>query len=106
MAKDPRRCRFQFRLLTLLVFVSFFCVISGWAFHQVHLVQARKSLLEHVIADQGFYVTGKMQVRANPEVRWSDMYTSLAPAKARPTVPMLRQWLGDEAVGVIGIPAE
>jgi hypothetical protein len=106
MVDSPRIRRYQFRLLTLLIFVSFFCVICGWAFHQVHLVQERKSLLEHVIADEGFYVTGNMQMKANPEVRWSDLYTTLAPAKTRPTVPLLRQWLGDEAVGVIGIPDE
>jgi hypothetical protein len=104
MVESPRPRRFQFRLLTLLVFVSLFCVICGWAFHQVRIVQERKSLLEHVIAREGFYVTGGMQVRANRDVRWSDLYSSLAPATARPTVPLFRRWLGDEAIGVIGVP--
>jgi hypothetical protein len=36
-------------------------------------------------------------------VRWSDLYTSLVPA-APTTVPLFRRWLGDEAIGVIGIP--
>jgi hypothetical protein len=106
MVASPRPRRFQFRLLTLLAFVTLFCVICGWAFRQVHIVRERKSLLEQVIAREGFYVTGSMRVRANPEVRWSDLYASLAPAKARPIVPQFRIWLGDEAVGVIGIPSD
>jgi hypothetical protein len=63
MVESPRPRRFQFRLLTLLIFVSLFCVICGWAFHQVHVVQERKTLLEQVIEHEGFYVTGSMHVR-------------------------------------------
>jgi hypothetical protein len=106
MVESSRLRRFQFRLLTLLIFVTLFCVICGWVVHQLHIVRDRKSLLEHVVANEGFYVTGNMRVRANPDVRWSDLYASLAPAKARSTLPPLRLWLGDEAVGVIGIPAD
>jgi hypothetical protein len=106
MVKNQRPRRFQFRLLTLLAFVSLFCVICGWTFHHVHVVQERKSLLEHVIAHEGFFVTASMQVRANRDVRYSDLYTSLALARARPSIPRFRQWFGDEAIGVIGIPSD
>ncbi len=104
MVERPRR--FQFRLLTLLVFVTMFCVVCGWAVHQVRIVQGRKALLEQVIAHEGFYVTGNRQVKSNPEVRWADLYPSLAPAPKRTTVPQFRRWVGDEAVGVIGIPSD
>jgi hypothetical protein len=106
MVAKPSSRRFQFRLRTLLIFVTVFCVAGGWSVNQIRIVQERKALLNHVIAFEGFFVTGKMQVRANKEVRYSDLYRSLAPAPARPTVPGYREWFGDEAIGVIGIPTD
>jgi hypothetical protein len=106
MVESPRPRRFQFRLLTLLIFVSLICVVCGWTFHQVHIVRERKSLLEDVIAHEGFFVTASMQVSANRDVRYSDLYTSLALARARPSVPRFSQWFGDQAIGVIGIPSD
>jgi hypothetical protein len=103
MVAKPSSRRFQFHLRTLLIFVTVFCVASGWSLNQIRIVQERKALLNHVIAFEGFFVTGTMQVRANKEVRWSDLYGSLAPTPARPTVPCYREWFGDEAIGVIGL---
>ena len=106
MVAKPSSRRFQYHLRTLLIFVTVFCVASGWSLNQIRIVQDRKALLNHVIAFEGFFVTRKMQVRANKEVRWSDLYGSLAPRPARPTVPRYREWFGDEAIGVIGIPTD
>jgi hypothetical protein len=106
MFAKPSSRRFQFHLRTLLIFVTVFCVASGWSLNQIRIVQERKALLNHVIAFEGFFVTGKMQVRANKEVRWSDLYGSLAPTPARPTMPCYREWFGDEAIGVIGLPTD
>jgi hypothetical protein len=106
MVAIPSSRRFQFRLRTLLIFITVFCVVVGWGIGQVRMVRERKSLLDHAIAFGGFYVTGDMEVRANRQVGWSDLYISLAPSTVHPTIPQFRGWLGDEAIGVIGIPSE
>ena len=41
----PRR-RFQFRLRTLMIGVTLFCLVAGWLLNQASVVWERKSLLE------------------------------------------------------------
>ena len=42
---SPRR-RFQFRLRTLMIGVTLFCVVAGWLLSQASVVWERKALLK------------------------------------------------------------
>ncbi len=46
MDAPSSRCRFQFRLRTLLIVVTLFCVVVGWILNQASVVWERKSLLK------------------------------------------------------------
>jgi hypothetical protein len=46
----PPRRRFQFRLRTLLIGVTLFCVIVGWFLHHASLVWERKAMLKNALA--------------------------------------------------------
>jgi hypothetical protein len=41
-----KRRRFQFRLRTLMIGVTLFCLVAGWLLNQASVVWERKSLLE------------------------------------------------------------
>ena len=84
-AEPPkRRCRrFQFRLRTLMMVVTLFCVFGGYVGHQVQLVHERKLVLDWITAHNGEVAI----TRKNPG----------AP-DYRPSIPWLRRILGDSAV--------
>ena len=83
---DPpkrKRRRFQFRLRTLLIGVTLFCVVGGYVGHQVQIVHERKRVLEWITAHDGEVVIK----RKNPGA-----------ADYRPSIPWLRRILGDSPV--------
>jgi hypothetical protein len=82
---SPRR-RFQFRLRTLMIVVTIFCVVGGYVGHQVQLVHQRKLLLDWITAHNG-EVSITLKSPGRPDYR--------------PSIPWLRRILGDRAVAGI-----
>ena len=115
------RRRFQFRLRTLMVGVTLFCVIfGGYAGYHLKKVGERRALLRLIVTNGGGYSTftfftddellpgeyhlpSKMppgSLPSNMPVGASRLH-SLRPDK---TPPLIRQWLGDVNVFEIWLP--
>jgi hypothetical protein len=81
---SPRR-RFQFRLRTLMIVVTLFCVFGGYVAHEVKIVRERRALLDKLLVlHHGIY-----SLDANKDA-----------------TPWLRRLLGDEPVDELLIPTE
>jgi hypothetical protein len=48
-----KRRRFQFRLRTLLILVTIFCVVGGWFGNQVRIVRERSAMLRRIMGASG-----------------------------------------------------
>jgi hypothetical protein len=86
MAVKFKRRRFQFRLRTLLIVVTLFCVVSSYVGWQMKIVMDRKAAVSDLIGGGG-HILG-------PE--------GLSPSEVPPardySIPFLRRWMGDHAV--------
>jgi hypothetical protein len=82
----PRRW-FRFSLRTLLVVMTALCCWLGW---ESSVVRGRKAVLEEIEGKPGFSITTA-----------ADYAGRYPPGKAIPdlaTVPLIRHWLGDQAI--------
>jgi hypothetical protein len=85
---SPRR-RFQFRLQTLMISVTLFCVVAGgYVVAQRQIVKERRAILEDVLIRGGI---------AHPDISWPN-----GPPVTR--LSWVREWLGDKAMKWIVIP--
>ena len=84
----PRR-RFQFRLGTLMIGVTLFCVVAGgYVVAQRQIVKGRRAILDDVLYRGGV---------AHPDISWPN-----GPPVTR--LSWVREWLGDKAMKWIVIP--
>ena len=87
MNDKPRRRWFNFSLRTMFVVVTLMCGWLGWESSIVRQRQALRKALE-----------------ANPTVQittasaWADRYPGGAMGQPAATIPVVRRWLGDEAI--------
>ncbi len=78
MASPSPRRRFEFRLRTLLIVVTLFCVVvGGYVGWQAKIVRERKAILERVLADRRFFVRPARAIcdddslnKSIPRLRW------------------------------------
>jgi hypothetical protein len=82
---SPRR-RFQFRLRTLMIVVTLFCVVGGYVAHEAKIVHDRRQWSVPV-----------SDIKSGPATLIQRGDDSQRPG-------LLRMWLGDEAVGGISLP--
>jgi hypothetical protein len=99
--QPPPRRHFQFRLRTLLIVVTLFCVAGGYVAHQAMIVRERKTLLTRLNTNLGGASIG---VGAYRIIRsgWKEALSD----DQLPTISWLRNWLGDEAIVVMFIPEQ
>jgi hypothetical protein len=91
---SPRR-RFQFRLRTLMVVVTLLAVPCAYVGWQAKIVRERNAMLRTFGENRfGFYDTPSIYYTGD-----SDLQTT-----EKPTVPLIRKWLGDRAVEFIYVP--
>jgi hypothetical protein len=62
-APSPRR-RFQFRLRTLLIGVTLFCIVGGWFGNQVRIGANRKAVRDEIAIKHGYHVVFHNQLGA------------------------------------------
>jgi hypothetical protein len=84
-----RAFRFQFRLRTLLLAVTVFCVFGGWVLSQAKIVWDRKATLKRIT-----------------EERHASAMTSLPRLGEPHPIPWLRRLFGDEMITTIVIPKD
>lgn len=84
----------SYSLRTLLVFITLAAVASAYVGYQRNIVVARRALLHKLVAE-GYHVTSQKEA--------AKAMQPLRPAGERdPSVPIVRRWLGDEAIASIG----
>ncbi len=91
---QPRRRWFGYSLRTLFVAVTLFAVWLGW---ELKFIRERNSLRDWIDAN-GFACTA---AEASPDLPPGEQLFD--PSPRRVSIPMWRQWLGDEAIAYIGI---
>ncbi|WP_254509826.1 Hint domain-containing protein [Anatilimnocola floriformis] len=91
--KNPIRW-WNFSLRTLLILVTLSSIAFAYVGYQLSVVRARKALLKELIAD-GFHITTQDEI--------SHAMQPLKPVGVPdPSVPIVRAWLGDEAIARVG----
>jgi hypothetical protein len=93
MSDQPTHGRrsFQFRLPTLMISVTLFCVVAGgYVVAQRQIVKERQAILDDVLSRGGI---------AHPDISWPN-----GPPVTR--LSWVREWLGDKAMKWIVIPTE
>ena len=86
MTGPSPRCRFQFRLRTLMIGVALFCVAGGWFAHEAHIASERQALRKW-IEQHGC---------------WSGVW--LGHDDDAPS--FIRRLLGDQPVGYVHVPKD
>ena len=83
------RRRFQFRLRTLMIVVAAFCVVFGWYIsQQKKIIAERQALMKEITSTFGGQIAQAYESPPLPD----------------PSVPLIRDVLGDEAVKYIFLP--
>jgi hypothetical protein len=90
MNDQPRRRWFRFSLRTMFVIVTLFACWIGW---QTSIVRERKAVLKEMKGNPSFHVT-----TVSERLDWA-----VPPFAPLPKVPLVRGWLGDEAVFSLSI---
>src|SRR5262245_52434759 len=88
--KSPRRI-FSFSLRSLLVVITLVCVWLAW---ESSVVRQRQRMLAQVRASHSFEVTTAKT--------WAASFPTGNAPRPVAQIPVLRRWLGDEAVQEIG----
>ena len=96
----PRR-RFQFRLRTLMIVVTLFCLIGGYVTSQANIATERTRLAKNVLA---YVDLPEDTVIGRSEVTFETFVELPAPI-SRPSVNWLRRLFGDKDVGFAAVPA-
>ena len=78
--------RFQFRLRTLMIVVTIFCVVGGYVAHETKIARDRKAMVNRIL-----YVEGGWTAH-NTEPNWSP--------------PWIRRLLGDESIDEVNLPVD
>jgi hypothetical protein len=97
----------QFRLQTLLIGVTLFCVVGGYIGWQTRLVRERRALLELIVHDGGgyYYFVGESTCWSLPKGGKLKPEGTHRLSDGNEQAPSLvRQWLGDDFVYVILLP--
>jgi hypothetical protein len=84
----------SYSLRSLLIFFTIAAVASAYVGYQRSVVQARKKLLHQLVAEGYHITTQKEATKAMRPMKLVD--------EPDPSVPLVRGWLGDEAIASIG----
>jgi hypothetical protein len=84
------RSRFQFRLRTLLIGVTFLAVACAYVAHEAKIVTERKAMVDRILHFEDGYIT-----RDGP---WG-------PIDHNKSLPWIRRLLGDESIVAVDLPA-
>jgi hypothetical protein len=100
-SKRKRRC-FQFSLRSLLIGVALLAVTCGYVGRQAEIVRKRQAMLDRIDGLGGVYWTAEsfrelIQINFWTGVKQSDGWSP-------PRIPLIRSWLGDQAIVWIALP--
>lgn len=87
MSEKLRRRWFRFSLRTMFVVVTVFCCWLGW---ESSAVRERRAVLKGLQTNAAFQIT--------TADAWAERFPAGSPVQSGARVPMVRVWLGDEAI--------
>jgi hypothetical protein len=91
MVEKPRRSWFTFSLRTMFVVMTVLCCWLAW---ESNVVRQRQSVLRDLKTKPGIEVTTAAD--------WAMRFDSTATVPPPAQIPLVRRWLGDEAIQEIG----
>src|SRR6185295_11645867 len=95
MVEKSRRSWFSFSLRTMFVVMTVLCCWLAW---ESNVVRQRKSVLRDLKTKPGIEVT--------TAAAWAMRFDSAAIIPPPAQIPLVRRWLGDEAIQEIGYTAD
>jgi hypothetical protein len=103
---SPRR-RFQFRLRTLMIGVTLFCVFGAWFGNEIRIVRERKASIQEIEGLGGY--TRARYDDDDPESAFLNFWFHLpqafrAPIATRVELLPIRRWLGDTSISYVVLP--